>query len=110
MSSVYVILLVFINLRVLSSPPVKYPAPKASLARSSELQAARSTCDRNPLWRNLRGMAIPRLLPANISSSSPGGTGRVIETPRVCSSKLSPRVPDPEKQQSKTTVFLKKDE
>lgn len=64
----------------------------------SELQAARSTCDRSPAWRNFPGVAVPRLLLAIISSSSPGGNGKVIGT--ICSFELSNRVPDPEKQQS----------
>ena len=78
-----------IDLSVSMGAFVKYPEPWASFARSSELQAARSTCDRSPARRNFPGVAVPRLLLAIISSSSPGGNGKVIGTPRICSSELS---------------------
>lgn len=104
MSSAYEIISTLIFLSVSSSALVKCPEPLASIACSCELQAARRTCDRSPAWRNLSGMVVPRLLLANIPSSSPDGNGKGIGTPRIFSCALSERVPDPAKQQSNTTV------
>ena len=88
-----------------------WPCTGSSRATSDAPHAASNTCDLRPFWMKPDAMTASRLLRRRIqiSSSRLGGTSLCASTERqvVCVSVcVSVRVPEPEWQQSNTTVCV----